>query len=57
MAPLLIPEVEFKKLLEICTTQSPFLAPSGKLYVQIDGVSMGCLLGPTFANFYMGHLE
>ena len=47
----------FKKLLLICTTECPFLTPDGKIFVQIDGISMGCVLGPTFANFYMGHLE
>ena len=29
----------------------------GETYVQIDGVSMGSPLGPTFADFYMSHLE
>ena len=30
---------------------------NGDLYIQIDGVSMGTCLGPTFAEFYMCHLE
>ena len=29
----------------------------GKLHIQIDGMSMGSPLGPTFANFYMADLE
>ena len=28
-----------------------------KLYRQIDGVAMGGPLGPTLANFFLGHLE
>ena len=27
------------------------------LYKQIDGVTMGCPLGPTLANFFMAHME
>ena len=46
-----------ERLLRITTTQTPFRAPSGELYVQHDGVSMGTPLGPTFANFYMCNLE
>ena len=30
---------------------------NGRTYKQIDGVSMGNPLAPTFAEFYMGHLE
>ena len=39
-----------KKLLQI-TTGSYFLH-QGKLYCQIDGVTMGSPLGPTLANFF-----
>ena len=46
-----------KKLLLLCTTKALFYGPDKKLYYQIDGVSMGSCLGPTFANFYMAHLE
>ena len=28
-----------------------------RLYKQIDGVTMGSPLGPTLANFFLGHLE
>jgi len=52
-----IPKEMLKKLLIICTTMTPFKAPNGDLYQQINGVSMGTPLGPTMANFYMSHLE
>ena len=55
--PLNIPEAILSKLLEICTKEAPFYAPDGKMYVQVDGVAMGSLLGVLFANFYMGELE
>jgi hypothetical protein len=45
-----------KELLEICTQKSIF-SFDGKYYEQIDGVSMGCRLGPTFANYFMTWLE
>ena len=44
-------------MLLICTTETPFKHVNGDLYIQIDGVSMGSCLGPTFAEFYMCHLE
>ena len=46
-----------KKLLTACTTEVPFVCPSGNIYTQINGVSMGSALGPTFAEFYMAHME
>jgi len=52
-----IPKEMLRKLLVICTTMTPFKAPNGDLYQQINGVSMGTPLGPTMANFYMSHLE
>jgi hypothetical protein len=52
-----ISEHHLKELLLICTTQSPFISPDGQMYIQKEGVSMGCILGPTFANFYMGYIE
>ena len=52
-----IPKNLLKSLLEICTTDSPFYSPDGTLYRQIDSVSMGCILGPTVANYYVGHSE
>ena len=44
-------------MLELCTKEAPFRSPNGNMYLQIEGVAMGSPLGPTFANFYMGHLE
>ena len=46
-----------KELLIICTKEVPFITPRGDLFVQKEGVAMGSPLGPTFANYYMGHLE
>ena len=40
-----------------CTTQVPFTDHKGEIYTQINGVSMGSPLGPTFAEYYMAHLE
>ena len=37
-------------------TQGLFLFKD-TLYKQIDGVTMGCPLGPTLANFFMAHME
>ena len=52
-----IREEDLKRLLEICTKQSPFVCPAGHMYVQTDGVAMGSPLGVLFANFYMGTIE
>ena len=30
---------------------------NNKLFKQVDGVAMGSLLGPLFANFFLGYLE
>ncbi len=38
------------------TLQGYFLHKD-KLYAQVDGVTMGSQLGPTLANFFLGHLE
>ena len=57
LTPPDIPKNYLKCLLEICTTDSTFFSPNGTLFRQIDGVSMGCILGPTVANYYVGHLE
>ena len=45
----------FKKLLQIAT--GGYFLHRGKLYCQIDGVTMGSPLGPTLANFFLAHLE
>ena len=57
LTPPKIPKDILKQLLELCTKKAPFRSPEGGLYLQIGGVAMGSPLGPTFANFYMGHLE
>jgi hypothetical protein len=54
--PPALPSNTLKQLLEICTTATPFQF-IGSTYRQINGVSMGSPLGPTFADFYMSHLE
>lgn len=54
------PDIEKEKLrelLKLCTSKCPFQTPDGEIYIQIDGVMMGCILGPTLANFYMGYKE
>ncbi|XP_076064990.1 uncharacterized protein LOC143039026 [Oratosquilla oratoria] len=55
--PLDIPETLLRKLLETCTTESPFRGPDGKLYRQVDGVAMASPHGVLFASFYMGLME
>ena len=45
----------FKSLLHKCT-KSSFLF-DGKVFQQTDGVQMGCPLGPTFANWFLGDIE
>ena len=57
LPPLEIPAESLRNLLKICTTKTPFKSPNGDIYLQTDGVSMGSPLGPTFANFYAGHIE
>ena len=57
LPPLPIPEKTLRELLTSCTTECPFENFDGKLYAQIDGVSMGSPLGVTFANYYMTNLE
>ena len=46
-----------RQLLVTCTKEVPFITPRGDLCTQIGGVAMGSPLGPTFAGFYMGHIE
>ena len=45
----------FVKLMRLMT-QGWFLYKD-TLYKQIDGVTIGCSLGPTLANFFMAHME
>ena len=56
-SPPTFPRSVLKELLVMCTTQVPFRHVNGKLYLQTDGVSMGCPLGPIFAEYYMCTLE
>lgn len=52
-----IPSETLRELLVVCTTKTPFQHINGDLYVQSEGVSMGSCLGPTFADYYMCHVE
>ena len=45
-----------EQLLHICTSETPF-KHNGQVYKQINGVSMGSPLGPTFGDFYMSYVE
>ena len=49
------PKSNFKKLLTLAV-KGIFMFDS-KFYQQIDGVSMGNPLGPSFANIFLAHLE
>ena len=44
------------KLLDISTSESVFIF-NNKLYSQIDGVSMGSCLGPSYANAFLCYYE
>ena len=57
VSPPGFPKLIMKKLVKICITETPFKTPSGELYQQREGVSMGAPLDPTFANYYMCNLE
>ena len=48
-----IPKHLLKELLILCTSNSPFR----HIYGKKEGIAMGSLLGPTFANFYIGYIE
>jgi len=56
LPPPEIPVETLRSLLKICTTENPFEF-DGETYIQVDGVSMGSPLGPTFADFYMSQIE
>ena len=49
------PKKWFTKLLQFAT--SGMFLYNNKLYKQVDGVAMGSPLGPSLANFFLGHLE
>ena len=52
-----IPEPSLRRLLEICTKESPFIDQRKQMWTQVDGIAMGSPLGVLFANFYMGVVE
>ena len=41
----------------MCLATQGLLLYKDTLYKQIDGITMGCPLGPTLANFFMDHME
>jgi len=45
----------FRKLLSMAT--GGYFLYNGKLYCQVDGVTMGSPLGPTLANFFLAYFE
>ena len=49
-------KIEFKKLLSLPTKESYFTF-NRQLYKQVDGVTMGSPLGPTFANAFPVNFE
>ncbi|CAH8682592.1 unnamed protein product [Schistosoma rodhaini] len=51
-----LPIHEFKQLLFLCTKNIQ-LKFNNVFYRQIDGVAMGCPLGPILADIFMGNLE
>ena len=49
-------KIEFKELLSLATKESYFIF-NGKLYKQVNGVTVGSPLGPTLANAFLVHFE
>ena len=49
--------LQLREALRLCTTESPFFAPSGELFLQIDGIATGSPLGPIFTEFYTNNIE
>ena len=49
------PKTVFVKLLKFST--SGLFMYKNSLFRQVDGVAMGSPLGPSIANFFLGHLE
>ena len=50
-----VSRVVFKRLLEIAT--GGMFMYKDTLHKQVDGVAMGSPLGPSLANFFLGHIE
>ena len=57
LAPPPVSKEVLRKLLLLCTTEVPFYDIDGNMWLQVDGVTMGSPLGPTFANFFMSEVE
>ena len=57
IAPPKIPQNLLHGMLLTCTTETPFVSPTGQIYLQRDGCAMRSCLAPTLADFYMCHLE
>ena len=55
--PLRLPKEVLRKMLRICTKDTPFRCPQGTLYMQCDGVAMGSPLGVLCAESCMAHVE
>ena len=49
-------KIEIKELLTLATKE-PYFIFNGKIYKQVDGVTMGSLLGPTLANAFLLYFE
>ena len=54
-SPPIYSKETFKKLLQIAI--GGYFIHRGKLYCQIDGVTIGSPLGPTLGNFFLAHSE
>ena len=50
-----VPQKVFKRLLQMAT--SGMFMYKDALFKQVDGVAMGSPLGPSLANFFLGHIE
>ena len=48
-------KLAFKRMLKLAT--GGLFSYNGKLYRQIDGVTMGNPLGPALANYFLAHIE
>ena len=56
-APPKIPSNLFQEMLLTCTKETPFVAPTGQMYLQKDGWAMGSCLAPAMVDFYMCRKE
>ena len=57
ITPQLLLSLCYQKFSKISSLPVPFYDPSGNIFIQIDGISIGSHLGPTISKFYMSHLE